>query len=79
VRGVQSFSGKDFRQLGTLEVKKNSTLDWTNSGRVFSVISQTQLHVSSTKKKGSVRLYKGSYPQFRVAAVGRWTLKITPR
>jgi hypothetical protein len=35
--------------------------------------------VSSTKKKGTVKLYKGSYFNFRVAAVGRWKVTITPR
>jgi hypothetical protein len=79
VSGEKSYNGKGFKQFGTLKVKKNSVLEWTNSGRVFSVISQTQLHVSSTKKRGSVRLFKGSYPQFRVAAIGSWTLKIKPR
>lgn len=79
VTGTKSFTGKDFKQFGTLKVNRTSTMKWTNSGNVFSVISQTALHVSSTKKKGSVVLYKGSYPQFRVAAIGRWKFTLTPR
>jgi hypothetical protein len=79
VSGERTFTGKDFKVIGTLKVKQNSVLDWTNDGNVFSVISQTQLHVTSTKKKGSVRLYKGSYPEFRIGAIGRWTVKIRPR
>jgi hypothetical protein len=79
VNGAKTFTGKDTKNFGTLKLDKDSTLNWTNSGSVFSIISQTQLHVSSTKKKGSVKLYKGSYFNFRVAAVGRWKVTITPR
>jgi hypothetical protein len=79
VRGTQTFSGNGFKRLGTIKVAKRSVLEWTNSGRVFSVISRSALHVSSTKKKGSVNLYPGSYQDFRVAAIGRWTVKIRPR
>jgi hypothetical protein len=79
VKGARTFTGKDTKNFGTLRVGQNSTLNWTNTGQVFSVISQTQLHVSSTKKKGSTRLYKGNYVNFRVAAVGRWKVTITPR
>jgi hypothetical protein len=79
VNGTRTFTGKDTKNFGTLKVKKRSTLQWTNTGQVFSVISQTQLHVSSQKKKGSVRLFEGTYYNFRVAAVGRWKVTITPR
>jgi hypothetical protein len=79
VKGARTFTGKDFKQFGTLKVKKTSTVEWTNTGRVFSVISQTQLHVSTTKKKGSFRLFAGSYENFRIAALGRWKVTITPR
>jgi hypothetical protein len=79
VEGEQTFSGNGFKRLGTLKIKKRSIMEWTNTGRVFSVISQTALHVSSQKKKGTARLYQGTYPDFRVAAIGRWTLKIRPR
>jgi hypothetical protein len=79
VQGAKTFTGKDTKNFGTLKLDKDSTLNWTNTGQVFSIISQTQLHVSSTKKKGSVKLYKGSYFNFRVAAVGRWKITITPR
>jgi hypothetical protein len=79
VNGTKVFTGKNTKNFGTLKLDKDSTLDWTNTGQVFSIISQTQLHVSSTKKKGSVKLYKGSYFNFRVAAVGRWKVTITPR
>ena len=78
VDGTRTFTGKDTKNFGTLRVKKRSTLEWTNTGQVFSVISQTQLHVSSQKKKGSVRLFEGTYYNFRVAAVGRWKLTIKP-
>jgi hypothetical protein len=79
IQGSQSFSGNGFKRLGTLRIKRRSVMEWTNSGRVFSVISQTALHVSSEKKKGTARLYQGTYPDFRVAAIGRWTLNIRPR
>jgi hypothetical protein len=79
VRGTQVFTGKGFKRLGTIKVPKRSVLEWTNDGRVFSVISQSALHVSSTKKKGTAPLYEGTYPDFRVAAVGHWTVKIVPR
>jgi hypothetical protein len=79
VQGEQTFSGNGFKRIGTLKIKKRSVMEWTNTGRVFSVISQTALHVSSQKKKGTARLYQGTYPDFRVAAIGRWTLTIRPR
>ena len=79
VEGARTFTGKDTKNFGTIRVKKRSTLEWTNTGQVFSVISQTQLHVSSQKKKGSVRLFEGTYHNFRVAAVGRWKVTIKPR
>jgi hypothetical protein len=79
VKGSKTFTGKNTKNFGTLRLAQDSTLNWTNTGQVFSIISQTQLHVSSTKKKGSVRLYKGSYFNFRVAAVGNWKVTITPR
>jgi hypothetical protein len=79
VNGTKSFSGSGTKSFGTLRLGQNSTLDWTNSGAVFSIISESQLHVSSTKKKGSTRLYKGNYFNFRVAAVGRWKVTIHPR
>jgi hypothetical protein len=78
IKGTQTFSGKGFKRLGTIKVAKSSTIQWTNDGRVFSVISQTALHVSSTKHKGTVKLFRGTYPDFRVAAIGHWTLKIVP-
>jgi hypothetical protein len=79
IKGTQTFSGKGFKRLGTIKVAKNSLMQWTNTGRVFSVISQFALHVSSTKKKGTAKLFRGTYPDFRVAAIGNWTLKIVPR
>lgn len=79
VQGTKTLTGKDTKNFGTLKLASDSTLNWTNTGQVFSIISQTQLHVSSTKKKGSVKLYKGSYFNFRVAAVGRWKITIVPR
>lgn len=79
VSGTRTFNGKDFKQFGTLRVRKKSTVEWTNSGRVFSVISQHQIHASTTKKKGSFRLFEGSYENFRIAALGRWKVTITPR
>jgi hypothetical protein len=79
VNGAKTFTGKNTKNFGTLKLSQDSTLNWTNTGQVFSIISQTQLHVSSTKKKGTVKLYKGSYFNFRVAAVGRWKVTITPR
>jgi hypothetical protein len=79
VQGTKTLTGKDTKNFGTLKLGQDSTLNWTNTGQVFSIISQTQLHVSSTKKKGSIKLYKGSYFNFRVAAVGRWKITIVPR
>lgn len=79
VKGTRVFTGKGFKRLGTLKVAKRSVMEWTNTGTVFSVISQTVLHVSSKEKKGSARLFEGTYPDFRVGAIGRWTLKIRPR
>jgi hypothetical protein len=79
VNGTKTITGKGTKNFGTLKLGQNSTLNWTNSGAVFSIISESQLHVSSTKKKGSTRLYKGSYFNFRVAAVGNWKITISPR
>jgi hypothetical protein len=78
VTGTKSFTGKNTRNFGTLKVKNKSKFTFTNTGPVFSVISQSQLHVSTEKKKGSFTLYPGTYQEFRVAAVGRWKVTITP-
>jgi hypothetical protein len=79
VSGAKTYRGKGFKEFGTLRLKKNSTLNWTNTGRVFSLISAQQIHVSSTKKKGTTKLFKGDYVNLRVAAIGSWTMTITPR
>jgi hypothetical protein len=77
--GGRSFSGRNGKTIGTVHVSKKSSIIWTNKGDVFTVLSQRQIHVSSNKGSGRATLERGTYPEFRVAAIGRWTLRIVPR
>jgi hypothetical protein len=78
-RSGRTFSGRNGREFGTLKVPTNMTLEWTNKGDVFTVLSERQIHVSSNNSSGRTKLFRGSYSQFRVAAIGRWTMRLTPR
>jgi hypothetical protein len=77
--GGRSFSGRNGRSIGTLRVPSRSTIEWTNKGDVFTVLSERQIHVSSNKSSGRATLERGTYSEFRVAALGSWTLRIVPR
>jgi hypothetical protein len=77
--GGRSFSGRNGRTIGTLRVPRKSTIRWTNKGDVFTLLSERQIHVSSTKRRGTAALQRGTYNDFRVAALGSWTLRIIPR
>jgi hypothetical protein len=77
--GTRTFTGSGTKNLGLMRVPRKSTITWKNSGQVFSVISETQIHVSSRKKTGRETLPRGTYRKFRVAALGKWTMKIIPR
>jgi hypothetical protein len=75
----QTFSGRNGKTIGALKVPSKSTIEWTNKGDVFTLLSANQIHVSSTKSSGKATLERGTYTQFRVAAIGKWTLRIIPR
>jgi hypothetical protein len=77
--GGRAFSGRGAKTIGTLRVPKKSTILWTNKGDVFTLLSERQIHVSSSKSSGTATLERGTYTNFRVAAIGRWTMRIIPR
>jgi hypothetical protein len=74
-----TFSGRNGKTIGTVRIPRRSAIRWTNDGEVFTVLSERQIHVSSNKSSGSATIERGTYPEFRVAAIGRWTIRITPR
>ncbi len=75
----KSFSGNGGENLGTISVEKESTLDWTNDGPLFQIITSEDLPVNSQGASGSTVLEPGTYQHFQVNAIGNWTIKIVPK
>jgi hypothetical protein len=76
---AQTFSGNGGKNLGTITVEKESTLEWTNDGSVFQLYTSESVPVNSQAHSGSSVLEPGSYKSFQVNAVGNWTIKIVPK
>jgi hypothetical protein len=76
---VQSFSGNGGKNLGTITVEKESTLEWTNDGLLFQVYTSEGVPVNSQAHRGSSVLEAGTYKNFQVNAVGSWTIRIAPK
>jgi hypothetical protein len=77
--GGQSFSGNGGENLGTISVEKESTLEWTNDGALFQIITSEDLPVNSQAHSGTTVLEPGTYQHFQINAIGNWTIKIVPK
>ncbi|MGD0453786.1 MAG: hypothetical protein ABSB69_09310 [Solirubrobacteraceae bacterium] len=77
--GEQAYSGNGGKNLGTITVAEESTLEWTNDGDVFQIFSEDAVPVNSQAHSGSTVLEAGTYKGFQVNAVGNWTIKIVPK
>jgi hypothetical protein len=77
--GGQSFNGNGGKNLGTITVEKESTLEWTNDGALFQIITSEELPVNSQAHSGSTVLEPGTYQHFQINAIGNWTIKILPK
>ena len=77
---TQSFSGGvGTRNLGTLEIPVDSTLEWTNDGALFQIFDDSLgITVSSLAPSGSTFLPAGTYSNVVVNALGSWTITISP-
>jgi len=79
---VQTFSGNGGKSLGTIKVPTESVLEWTTDGALFQVFTSsgdTPAPVNSQGGSGNAVLSKGDYDEFKVNALGNWTMKIRPR
>src|SRR5205814_7328 len=73
------FAGNGGKRLGTVRVKHASRLTWTNDGDVFTILDSTSgLFVNSQAHSGDSAVDAGTYTNVVVAAVGNWTIAITP-
>jgi hypothetical protein len=71
----QTFTGNGAKNLGTITVRSDSTIHWTNDGALFSVID---LGINSQAHSGTSALSAGTYRNVEVNALGNWTMKIVP-
>src|SRR4051812_4183120 len=76
--GVQSYSGNGGKNLGTIEVPSDSTLEWTNDGDIFQIFTSDGVPVNSQAHHGTTELTAGTHSDFQVNAIGDWTIKIRP-
>jgi len=76
---VQSYSGNGGKNLGTVKVEKESTLEWTNDGGVFQIFTSEGVPVNSQAHSGTTVLEANTYHSFQVNADGNWTIKIVPK
>lgn len=77
---VQSFSGNGGKVLGTINVRHDSTLLWTDDGDFFATNDdEDAIGVDSSGHSGSSFLAPGSYRNVSINAVGNWTMKIVPK
>ena len=82
-----SYSGTGPKELGTVRIPVDSTIEWTDAGmpatRLFQVIPasvKVQSPVNSRDASGSATIKKGAYHGFLVNTnlYDKWTLKIVP-
>ena len=80
--GVRTFSGNGGKNLGTIKVSRESVLEWTSEGALFQIFSssiEAPAPVNSQGGSGDTVLSEGDYDEFKVNALGNWTIKIRPR
>jgi hypothetical protein len=60
-------------------VRKTSILSWTSEGTRFEIrYAAGSVAVASVAKAGSLPVPPAIYPSVRVAASGRWQIRIAP-
>lgn len=78
--GPGNYSGNGQKNLGTIVVAQNSTIEWTDDSEDFGVVSELgRIAISSEAKSGSSYVAAGTYSEVTVIASGNWTIKIVPR
>ena len=75
----QTYRGSGSKNLGGVNVQRESTLEWTNDGASFSIVTNEGTLVNSSTHSGTTVLQQGMYNKFEVNANGNWTLKIVPK
>lgn len=75
----QSYNGNGGKNLGTITVEKESTLEWTNDGSIFQIFTSENVPVNSQAHSGTTVLEAGTYKNFQVNADGNWTINIVPK
>jgi hypothetical protein len=78
---AQSYAGNGTKTIGTITIRKASTIEWACSGcatfAFTSHVSGTQaIVVSSTASSGTSAVDPGSYPDAQVISNGNWTIRI---
>lgn len=76
---TKSYSGNGLKNLGSVRVAADSTLRWTNDGAIFQIFTDQDVLANSQASRGNTFLGQDTYTNFKVNAVGNWTIKITPR
>jgi hypothetical protein len=77
--GEQSYMGNGGKNLGTITIGTESTLEWTNDGSIFQIYTSEGVPVNSQAHSGSTVLEAGTYKRFEVNAVGNWSFTIIPK
>jgi hypothetical protein len=84
--GNGQFSGRGSKNLGTIEVPRDSVLSWTTSddgfgSRLFAVMDRDfKINVSVRGRgRGQSPVKPGVYNEVTVNSVGDWTMTIEPR
>jgi hypothetical protein len=79
-RGTKTYRGSGSRALGALRLRRPARLSWRHprGGRLRLLTGPRRFPlVSTTKRRGSVRLRPGTYRRLRVVTRGGWRLHIT--
>ncbi len=75
---MRTFSGNGGKSLGTLTFARDTTMKWTNDGGLFSVLTDSDIPVTSQAHSGTTVLSKGALKDFQINAVGNWKITLTP-
>lgn len=74
----QSYSGNGGKNLGTITVANDSTVNWSNDGDLFQILDGGAFVINSQAHSGTSALPAGTYHNVIVNAAGNWTMNITP-
>lgn len=76
---TSSFSGNGGENLGTLHIRSDSTIHWTDDGGLFAFSDSTDgIFVNSEGSGGTSEVASGTYTGVSVNASGNWTIQIVP-